>query len=29
MSLPTGKEVERYAKKKLKEIVPDLAIEVE
>ncbi|MDD5422935.1 MAG: phosphoenolpyruvate--protein phosphotransferase [Candidatus Omnitrophica bacterium] len=29
MTLSTGKEVERFAKKKLKEIVPDLAIEVE
>jgi len=29
MSLSTGKEVEKFAKKKLKEIVPDLAIEVE
>jgi len=29
ISLPTGKEVEKFAKKKLMEIVPDLAIEVE
>jgi len=29
ISLTTGKEVEKFAKKKLKEIVPDLAIEVE
>jgi phosphotransferase system enzyme I (PtsI) len=29
MTLSTGKEVEKFAKKKLKEIVPDLAIEVE
>ncbi|MDP3804597.1 MAG: phosphoenolpyruvate--protein phosphotransferase [Candidatus Omnitrophota bacterium] len=29
MTLPTGKEVEKFAKKKLKEIVPDLALEVE
>jgi len=29
ISLPTGKEVEKFARKKLKEIVPDLAIEVE
>jgi len=29
VSLPTGKEVEKFAKKKLKELVPDLAIEVE
>ncbi|MDD3905287.1 MAG: phosphoenolpyruvate--protein phosphotransferase [Candidatus Omnitrophica bacterium] len=29
ISLSTGKEVEKFAKKKLKEIVPDLAIEVE
>lgn len=29
ISLPTGKEVEKYARKKLKEKVPDLAIEVE
>lgn len=27
--LPTGREVERFARKRLKEIVPDLAIEVE
>jgi len=27
--LPTGKEVDRFARKKLKEIVPDLAVEVE
>ncbi len=27
--LPTGREVEKFARKKLKEIVPDLAIEVE
>jgi len=29
MLLSTGKDVEKYAKKKLKEIVPDLALEVE
>ncbi|MFH0763995.1 MAG: phosphoenolpyruvate--protein phosphotransferase [Candidatus Omnitrophota bacterium] len=29
ISLPTGKEVEKFAKKKLKDIIPDLAIEVE
>ncbi|MDD5428823.1 MAG: phosphoenolpyruvate--protein phosphotransferase, partial [Candidatus Omnitrophica bacterium] len=29
MGLNTGKEVEKFAKKKLMEIVPDLAIEVE
>lgn len=29
ITLSTGKEVERFAKRKLKEIVPDLAIEVE
>jgi len=29
IALPTGMEVEKFAKKKLKEIVPDLAIEVE
>jgi phosphoenolpyruvate-protein phosphotransferase (PTS system enzyme I) len=29
ITLPTGREVERFAKKKLKEAVPDLAIEVE
>ena len=29
MLLSTGKEVEKYAKMRLKEIVPDLAIEVE
>jgi phosphotransferase system enzyme I (PtsI) len=29
ITLPTGKEVEKFARKKLKEIVPDLAIEVE
>ena len=29
ISLPTGKEVEKFAKKRLTEIVPDLAIEVE
>lgn len=29
VSLPTGKEVEKFAKKKLKELVPDLAIEFE
>ncbi len=29
LTLSTGKEVERFAKRKLKEIVPDLAIEVE
>jgi len=29
ITLPTGREVEKFAKKKLKEAVPDLAIEVE
>ena len=29
LSLPTGKDVEKFAKKRLTEIVPDLAIEVE
>jgi phosphotransferase system enzyme I (PtsI) len=29
MLLSTGKEVEKFARKKLKEIVPDLALEVE
>ena len=29
ISLPTGKEIEKFAKKRLTEIVPDLAIEVE
>jgi len=29
ITFPTGKEVEKFAKKKLKEIVPDMAIEVE
>ncbi len=29
LTLPTGKEVEKFARKKLREIVPDLAIEVE
>ena len=29
ITLTTGKEVERFARKKLKEIVPDMAIEVE
>jgi len=29
LSLPTGKDVEIYAQKKLKEIVPDMAIEME
>ena len=29
ISLSTGKEIERFAKRKLKEVVPDLAIEVE
>ena len=29
ITLSTGKEIERFAKRKLKEIVPDLAIEVE
>ena len=29
MTLLTGKEVEKFAKKKLKELVPDLTIEVE
>lgn len=29
ITLSTGKEIERFAKRKLKEIVPDLAIEIE
>jgi phosphoenolpyruvate-protein phosphotransferase (PTS system enzyme I) len=29
MLLSTGKDVEKYAKSRLKEIVPDLALEVE
>jgi len=29
MSLPTGKEVDRFARRKLKSIVPDLAVEVD
>ena len=29
LTLPTGKEVERFARKKLKEVVPDMAIDVE
>jgi phosphotransferase system enzyme I (PtsI) len=29
ITLSTGKEVERYAKRKLKEVIPDLAIEME
>lgn len=29
VTLSTGKEIERFAKRKLKEIVPDLAIEIE
>ncbi len=29
INLPTGKEIEKFARKKIKEIVPDLAIEVE
>ena len=29
ITLPTGKEVEKFAKKRLTEIIPDLAIEVE
>ena len=29
ITLSTGKEIERFAKRKLKEIIPDLAIEIE
>jgi len=29
LTLSTGKEIEKFARRKLKEIIPDLAIEIE